>query len=379
MEDRSSKRWGKATLALIGTIIGAGVFALPAMFSRVGFWPATVLFWFLTAVILLTHLYYAEIILKFKDKQRLAGYAGKVLGSWGYVVGAITYPLQAIGVNLIYIILGGTFLGMVMSLVGIQVPLLIWQLAFWAFGAIIVLLGLRVMAKVEAWLTGLLIISVIGIVGCTAPQWNTNLTIGGDWSGLLIPFGVFLFSISGVSVISEMADIVGRNKTWLRRAVWIGTLGAALLSWLFGAGLFLASKGQIGTQPADLIKMLPVFWRWMIPVMGLLAVVTSYVTSAEDLKKTLQLDFHLKKRMAWVIGLFSPLLLFAVERNWLQAIDLVGTVFGAVNAFLIVFIAAKLFHGAKKTPFLWSLFGAVIILLTFVIGILHRFLYSTAL
>ena len=375
MEIRS-KRIQKATLALIGTIIGAGVFGLPALFSIVGFWPATVLFSLLTGVVLLTHLFYVEIILAFKKRMRLAGYAREVLGKWGYVVAGVTYPLQIIGVNLVYLILGGAFLSSLAALIGIRADAVIWQLVFWFIGATVVLLGLSFLAKVEAVATWLLIASMVLIVGLSASHWDASALIRADWTHFFLPFGIFLFAISGLPVIAEVVEIVGRKRKDSLTAVIVGTLSAAFLSWLFGAGLFLAAHGAIGRNPSDLILMLPHAWSWLIPLMGFLAIITSYMTTAEDLKESFDLDFRISEWWAWAIALLAPLLLLATRQNYLSVLDMVGTVFGGITSLFIVFIAMKLFYGKANRPAYWSVFASVIILLVFAAGILYKFLYQ---
>ncbi|MDO8583959.1 MAG: aromatic amino acid transport family protein, partial [bacterium] len=326
-----SKRVRKATLMLIGTIIGAGLFGLPALFAGVGFWPGTMMFWFVACIVLLTHLYYAEIILHFKKRMRLVGYADTVLGTWGRVVMGISYPLQTIGVNLIYIILGGAFLAALLKGMGIGGPLWGWQLVFWGVGVLVVTLGLSFLAKVESVATWLLIGSIVVCIVLAAGRWEMMLLPAAHWDRLFIPFGIFLFSLSGINVIPELVEVTGRKPDDTRRAIVFGTLGAALLSWFFGIGLYLASGGQIGHEPTDLLLILPPVWSWLIPLVGLLAIITSYVTTADDLKETFRLDFHLPEWLAVVFAMGLPLALFGLQRDFFTTIDFVGTIFGGLN------------------------------------------------
>jgi len=371
MEDRS-KRIRKATLALIGTIIGAGVFGLPALFSIVGFWPGTLLFWILAIVVLLTHLYYVEIILAFKKRMRLTGYAGAILGSWGHVLAGVAYPLQIIGVNFIYLILGGAFLAGLAQLVGLGGQMLLWQFIFWFIGATVVLLGLSFLARVEALATWLLIGSMVLIVGLSARQWDLTTLDRANWTLFFLPFGIFLFALSGFPVISEVVEIAERKRRDAVIAVTVGSLAAAFLSWFFGVGLYLAAHGHIGRNPSDLILMLPHAWSWLIPLMGFLAVITSYVTTAQDLKETFRLDFHIGEWFAWALALFTPLALLLTRGDFLSTLDFVGTLFGGIASLLVVFMALKLFHARAKAPWYWSRFICVLILLIFAAGILYK-------
>ncbi len=375
MEERK-KRIGRATLAFIGTSIGAGVFGLPSLFSYVGFWPGTVLFLLVALVMWLTHLYSVELILHFKKPMRLPGMAKAALGEWGFVAAGVTYPLQIIGVNLIYVILGGTFLSSLAHSIGIGLPLVFWQLLFWAIVAVIVLFGLKLMSRVEAWATWLLIGSMVLVVGLSAPKWEFSLLPRADWSNFFLPFGVFLFTLSGLSVVGEIVELVDRKRSDARWSVSVGMLVSVVLSWVFGVGMYLAAHGVIGRDPSALIGVLPGAWSWFIPLFGFLAIITSYLTTAEDLKASFHLDFHLKEAYAWLVAVGAPLILLFTQRDFLTTVDVVGTVFGGINALLVIFMAMKLFVPKKIPPRVWSFFGSIVLLLVFMIGILHKLLYK---
>lgn len=366
----------RATLTLMGGMIGAGIFGLPALFAYVGFWPGTILFWALAGVMLVTHVYFADIILAFRKRMRLAGYAREVLGKHWFVIAGFTYPAQLIGVSLIYIILGGSFLAAIFALLGIHLPLIFWQLLFWLVGAIIVFFGLRFFVKVDSIATRLLIITILVITLLSVRSWNVATLSYADWSHAFVPFGVFLFSLFGIQAIGETVEVAGRTRARAMRAVIGGTLIAAFLSWMFGVSIFLALHGHVGRNPTDLVTSLPHVWSWLILVMGLLSVSVAFITVAEDLKNTFHLDFSLHERPAWALAVFLPLILFVIQRDFLATVDFVGMIFGAFNSFLVIFIAYKLFFHKVRKPLFWSAFGSVILLLIFVLGILHKFLYQ---
>lgn len=371
MEERA-KSVRKSTLTVLGTIIGAGIFGLPALFSQVGFWPGTLLFWSLALLVLLTHFLYIEIILRTKERMRLAGHARHWLGPIGFGIAAFTYPLQIVGVNFVYLLLGGEFLAAMARGLGLGGGVLFWQMLFWIGGSLTVFVGLKFVAKVEGVATWLLIVALLLVIMVASGTIHEGRAPVAQWHVFFLPFGVFLFALSGMSIIGEAADLVNRNRKNTYVAVTMGTLGAALLSWLFGAVMALAAGGRIGRTTADLIALLPGAWAWLIPVMGFLAVLTSYITTAQDLKASLHLDFHAPKKVAWFLALFAPMvLLFLTARDFLSVIDVVGTVLTGANGVLIAFIAWNVW--IKNRALTWMMVASPLVAAAFLFGIIHKF------
>jgi len=333
----------KASLSLIGTIIGAGIFGLPAIFVRVGFWPGTALFVLLTLVVLATHLLYAEVCLAFRQKMRLTGYAGRELGRAGFLIASITHPLQIVGSNLIYLVLGGEFLAsLALVLFRLTVDPIVFSVVLFVVTALIVLVGLRFMARVESSATWLLIASMVFAIVLLSFSTRHATPLPSHWPLFIFPFGAFLFSLSGFPVIAEIVEIAERNRHRTYLAIIIGTLVAAWLSWMFGMGVALFSNGRSTLDPGTLASILPVAWGWMIPLVGILAVLTSYVTTAQELKSTVRFDFHLRREAAWAVAVLVPFVcLFFVSRDLITMIGWVGTIFGGINGTLIAVISYR--------------------------------------
>jgi purine-cytosine permease-like protein len=279
------------------------------------------------------------------------------------------------GVNLIYLILGGEFLAAIAKLLGLGGSVQFWQILFWFAGAVTVLYGLKFVAKVEAVATWILVASMLVIILLSFNFVDRSQLSVAHWNQLLVPFGIFLFSLSGISVIAETVDLTKRKRKDAWRAVTVGTLAAAFLSWMFGVLLSLASGGQIGRNPADLIAYLPLGWGWLIPVFGFFAIATSFITTAQDLKAMLHLDFKLQKRLAWVLALFTPLILFFFYRDFLSLIDIVGTVFSAIAGILVACIAMRVLRRKPNISLVWASVIPLIVIAAYAIGMLHQFWY----
>jgi hypothetical protein len=193
-----------------------------------------------------------------------------------------------------------------------------------------------------------------------------------DWSRFFLPFGVFLFALSGLNVVSEVVELTGKRKRESLLAVTAGTLIAAAISWIFGVSLAFANGGPANQSPESLMRLLPMGVAILIPIIGFLAIVTSYITTAQDLKATLHLDFGAPKILAWFAALFVPFsLLFVLTRDFLATIDLLGAVFGGINGILVALIAWKI-HLRVKQWSVWHVAAPAFTLLAYLAGMAYK-------
>ncbi|MFA6429108.1 MAG: aromatic amino acid transport family protein [Patescibacteria group bacterium] len=366
--------FGKAALTLVGSIIGAGVFGLPIIFARVGFVAGSVLFWLVALLVLATHLLFAEIQLAEKQDMRLPGYAGKWLGRMGYWIMSLVYPVQMVFTSVIYLLLGGQFIAALLF-PATDLPLTSWigTALFAVLGSLVVFVGLKFLAVVEEAATWALIVGMCVMMALMADHVAWINIASSQWSQFFLPFGVFLFALSGIPAIGSVVAITGRSKRASRQAIILGTLGAAFLSWMFGLAIALGLREHPISQPGEIIQALPVAWGWIVPVVGFLAVITSYVVLAQELKTTLRFEWHISRLWAWVLAMIPPyLLLLVVPSDVIAMLGFSGTVFGGINGIFIALIAFQLYRhrqGAQRRM------APLILLLVcvYLIGILTRF------
>jgi amino acid permease len=346
--DRGAVRW-RATLLLIGTIIGAGIFGVPVMIGAWGVVPSTIAFAILTGVVLCAHLLYAEAIIANKKPSRAAGQAKRWLGrGWASVTGALQ-TIQIFGSSLAYVILGGEFLAVLARLLGFDVPVLFWQVGFWLAGGFLVLRGLKLTARVESYLTWLLVAVIALLIGVFSSQMDFRILFDVSVRWTFEPYGVILFALLGITIVPEVAAVAGYRRDDVFRSVIRGTLLASALTYGFGVTAWLASSGALGRDPADLVSTLPAALASVIPVFGFLAVMTSFAASSLDLRSMFRVDYGLANAASWAAALGVPLvLLFLTPRDFLATIGLVGSVFGAAIAILVSFMGrAALRRGPK--------------------------------
>ncbi|MDD5726634.1 MAG: aromatic amino acid transport family protein [Patescibacteria group bacterium] len=342
------------TLNLIGTIIGAGVFGLPAVMAKTGVLGGTLIFFGIMAVALLLHLLFAQIVLVDKTKRRLAGYAGKWVGGWAYWLALIIFFFKCCGAILAYIILGGEFISAIAHGLGLFDVVWVWQLVFWAVGAIIVFFGLKIVTHVEDDLTWLLVGAMIfsGVVLVPFFDWHglSTLNAMNFWQAL----GVMFFAVTAMTVVPEAVDIAGRNANTARRGIIWGTVIAGVISWIFGLSIALAYPGVQGA--ADISQAFPPIFWWLIPTVGVLAVVTSYLTVTQALKNLLLLDVGFKPILSWAVAIVVPLGFFAITaRNFLNTIGFVGGVLTGLSGLIVCLCAWQVMrHKGVHVNWAWK-------------------------
>src|SRR3989344_4879092 len=147
--------------ALIGSIVGVGIFGIPFAFAKAGFWVGLVFLIVLGLITLLIDLLYGEVVLRTNSQHQLAGYTGLYLGQVFKKIIFFSAAFTSYVALLAYIIISGELLVNVFSF---------WQFnpdtysyVFYLFFSILILFGIKRISWLELTLTALFI-GVIVIV-----------------------------------------------------------------------------------------------------------------------------------------------------------------------------------------------------------------------
>lgn len=349
---------------MLGTIIGAGVFALPAAMKAGGIFGASIAYWLIAGVVIGTHLLYAEVIVKGKGKERhrLPGQAGKYLGAWAERVTFISHPAQILGACLAYLVIGGGFLSSLAHQLGIMDSVLAWQILFWACGSALVLSGMGKLSRVGLAVTwamvGLLTVAIILFLPHADPQTFFTLDIG----GIPATLGVFIFALTGWTAVPEVADRSGNDRKKTRNAVIAGTVAAAFLMWLFGVLGYAAVGAGLTSDPENVAAVFPAFFFWLFPIIGAFTVMSPFVNLSHDMAVEFQIDGGIPRSLSVLMVLLPPLaLLFLTSRNFSDTVGFVGAFLTAFNSLVVCVIAlvARKKEKGLRPAFFPVLFGAV--------------------
>ena len=331
-----NKNFWQAVFALVGTTVGAGIFGLPYVFFKSGFLIGFIELILLVSMILLIQEILGEITLRTRGRKRLVGFAREYLGlKWERLV-KISILLGSAGVLLVYVILGGKFLALLFGKSALWGSLIFF--VFWFFA---VLVRPKTFGRAEFFVSSfvIFIIVVISLIG--AGHINTENFKGMDIKNLFLPYGVILFAVSGYTVIPEMEDILGIEKRKLKHAIFYGTLIPPIIYSVF---IFIVAGVSGPLTSPDAVSGLARALNsenilFLGSLLGLFAIAGASLSHGVYFRETLWYDFKLSKWLAWALSGLIPLFLFLLgARNFIIIIGLIGAVFFAFQAIVVLLI-----------------------------------------
>lgn len=328
------RSFGVSAFLFVGALVGAGIFALPNAFAQMGVWRASAWFWFFAILVGITHLLYVDVIFARKEKHRLPGHVREILGRrWG-ILATTTHFIQLYGVQLVYLLLGGAFLQAFVATLGYGLPVWAGVLMIFTLGAGAIRLGLKKVASVDALIT-LIMLGLLLLVANAAWRHGpapTHFFPHLPWEA----FGLIIFALNGLPFIDGIVDLCGKDRVFARKIVLGRGLLAALVTWTFAFALAYAGGTQIGSQPHDLLLVLPEWGKLVLPLAGLMAVTMSYLSLGEELQATWVRDYRIARPYAWLIT-FVPTALLALFMNdgFLVLVAILGTICGGANGVFV--------------------------------------------
>jgi len=365
-----------AIATLSGSIIGVGLFALPFITLKVGIWVMLGYFFILGPLVIIIHLLFSEVALETPDFLRLPSYAKIYLGKWGEKLALISSISGFLGVILAYLIIGGRFLTYLLS------PIfgggdILYSILYFIVGALLIYIGIKAIAKIEFFAVVLFSLVLIAIFYHGFPIIRIeNLFIPIKWQvGLLfLPFGPILFSLWGVELIPEIEEILGREKSALRKLIPVAIF-IPIIIYVFFILLVLGISGGLTSEDAitGLKNFLPQNILILAFIFVLLTTFSSFLTLGLTLRNIFWYDLKLPKNIAWLIVFLVPLFLFFIGlRNFTEVISLVGAVMLSTNGILII----RMYQVCKKVPrFSLLYFLTSFLILIFILGILYGTLF----
>ncbi len=319
----------KALAVFIGTIIGVGIFGLPYVAAHVGFPVMIVFFALITLIVIVNHSIYGEVCSGTKEVHRLAGYVGEYFGDNWEKVAVLVTGISLTGASLAYLIVGGKFLGFLLS----ANPYfgdgeLIYVLIFFFIGIYLTFKGIKSISKFEVFLLFVLFI-ILGIFFIKAWPWlNVEYLQTMDLQHLGLPYGVILFSLWGLAVIPELKEMLNGDKKKFKRVIVSGILISTFIYLLF-IFIILGVSGP-NTSEEALTGFNNAIGNGIVRlgfIFGLIACFTSFITLSLTFKKTLWQDIGIHKHVSWFIASFLPLSIYFIYFIWLhdkKFIDVIG-------------------------------------------------------
>ncbi len=338
---------------LVGMIFGAGIFGLPYVFSEAGLAWSLLFFFLALFIVLISHILYAEIVFFLKGNHRFVGYTEILLGKNARIWGLLSTVFSYYGSLLIYGLLGGIFVKNIFS--NLEVDILTYL--FFLLAGMLTLLKLKDFAKVNLYLTIPLLGFVIYLFFSSLPFINTeyflssgNHSFSFSW---FLPFGVWLFALGGYSSLPEVRDIFRKSSFHHFRRVILLSFGTIVFSYLLFIFGIWGVSGPLTTEDA-LLGLLPVLGSGVLLIgslIGILAVLTSYLALSEDMRFIFKFDYKISSTYAWLLTVAPPVLFFAMgAQNFTRALSFIGTVGLGIFALFIVLMSKALRKANETRP-----------------------------
>ncbi len=350
----------KDLAVLLGTVIGVGIFGLPFASSVAGFPVAMIYLVLLGTAVTYLHLLYGRVVTGTDTMHRFPGYARKYLGVfWERIV--IVLDIIGLGGAIIaYLIVGGLFLYYLLNPI-LNGSIFLYTFIFFTVGAIMVLRGIANIAFFELVLV-LLLFVVLGILFLQgSPHINYDHFKIFNQEKIFFPYGIILFSLWGLPIIPEVTEMVLKRKLTsqnvfnpVRNVLVAGGVITVMVSAIF----IFTVQGVTGEYTSK--EALSAFAQTVGGLIGLgfifgiICCFTSFITIALTLKKVLLYDVGLSKKLAWLLALFTPFIIYlAGVQVFLPIVSLIGSVFLGIEGILLVFIYRSFMDSKMRLVSSW--------------------------
>ncbi len=337
-ENKNGNFW-LAVFSLVGTTVGAGIFGLPYVFFKAGFFLGLAEFTIIVAMVLLIQEMLGEVVLRTEDRKRFVGLAEKHLNRFWSNLTAVSVLTGSAGILLIYLILGGIFISELTGLSAFYGSAIFFIVLLFA-----ILVKPKIFGRTEFYI-GLAVIFLVLASFSGFKYVDFSNFAGFDLKNFVVPYGVIFFAVIGFSVIPKMEDLLAGEKRRLPKAIKYGTLIPAVIYLVFIFAV-LGISGRLVSPDAVLGFAKALNSKTVMfcgALLGLLVVSGAALSDGIYLKETLRYDFRLGENSSWLIAGAVPFVLFLLgARNLIHVIGIVGALFFGFQAIVILMIHKKM-------------------------------------
>lgn len=328
----------RAIFLLIGSTIGAGIFALPYVFSRSGFWPSLLGTLFIGAMMIVLNIFYAKVIIATDGDHQLPGYVKRYLGSTASKISLLAMLVSVNGALLAYVILGGEFLALALG----QLANPFYRLIFYLLRVALFYQGFKKILKMESYMVSILIALIISLPLGLAPfiQKVSFVPVG------LQPFmfwGATIFALTSFSGVPEVEEALRKKHNFLIPVIITGGLISIILTFIFSFSVWGA--GGIMTT-ADSLSGLIIFSPSLVrfgAIVGVLAMIIAFLNLANVAKEIYYRDLKLKKEVSKFLAILPCFLgVFFTMSGFIKIISYTGAIGLAISGVMISAMIVKL-------------------------------------
>ncbi len=336
--------------ALVGSIVGVGIFAIPFTFAKAGFWFGVVFLFIVAGLITIINLMYGEVILRTQSQHQIVGYANIYLGLFFKRLAFFCTVFISYAALLAYIVVVGEFLSNVLFFFKITPEQ--YSYIFFIILSGLVLLGIKRVSWIELTLTSLFIF-VVGLIAISAlPQLELSNLSAHSSHYWFLPYGVLVFAFAGFAGVPLQKEILVGKEQLLKKSIILSMIIVSCLYFIFSFAV-VGVSGE-ATSP-DAIRGLYEFLGEKIiflgSLFGVFAISTAYLMLGCALREVFELDYGIKKLFSWLLVIFPPIVLFwGRVRTFVDIIGLAGSVALGLEMAILVAIYLKAKTKGNRMP-----------------------------
>ncbi len=338
------KRYTRALMLLMGTIIGAGILGLPYIYAESGYLTGIFNLVLVGIAAFLMIAYVGELTMHYPGKHQLTGYVGKFLGKdWKSI--AILIETFGIYTALIAYYIGiGAALG---NLLGMNPKIV--STVFFVIATPFVYFGTKSVSKGESILMAFKISLILIIFFMLIPKIHTQNLTGFNIHKILLPFGITLFSLLGYTVMPEVSQIL-KKKDKVKKIALVSVVASAIIYVIFTLGFvgaFGTSVSQIPTE--NLTK-----YRWIGDLLVFLILSTPFLALSLAVRDVYYMDLKLRKNLAWFFACLVPYLIYIFGNvSFVNLLSISGTYTGGGLGLLAMFSVLQARKKSKLSKKHW--------------------------
>ena len=364
----------EAMMLIVGSVIGAGVLAIPYAVAQVGFSVGLAYLLIMGSVAIMLHLFLGEVALRTKESLQIGGLTRKYVGPLAGKVMITIVVLFSTAAMVAYTIGVGEAAYAIFEGTAIAFTPELWSVGLWLLGAMIVSLGVRTLAQMEFVFASIIFLVIAIIAGLSVPHVSVDALTHVDLSKFFFPFGIVLFAFHGTVAIPQVEELLPKQQRRMKRVIVWGGLVPMMLYGLFA----WAVVGVTGLETTEIatIGLGNVLGPGAIifgNLFALFAMMTSFFGIGLALRRTYEWDLKRKTWQALALTLVVPLAVFlAGIRDFVTTIQLAGAVFGSIEAILIIIMFWKAREkgnvSARAYALHYASFIASILFIVFLVG-----------
>ncbi len=339
----------------IAYVIGAGIFGMPYVVSKIGFLYGAVLIIVMGIAVLITHLMIGEMALSCKGNHQLVGYCKKYLGNkWKWLM-FFNVAIWVYGALIAYL----TGISSILSSVFGGSDLIYGLITFFIL-SLLVYAGIKIFEEVEVLFTFLmfLVLLAISLMGIFKLNFSNITYLNPSNLPLLnlvfLPYGVILFALLGESAIPTMRDELKKHEIFLKESIIIGGISVIVIYLLFTLGV-VGVTGLNTTQIATVgLNQSLGKWSWLFGnLFAIFAMSTSFLALGFALKNTYYEDLKIGKNISWGLVCVIALILYLFARGnvgFTQILGITGAITGGISGSILVYMHTKCRYNKERKP-----------------------------